>query len=215
MLFINYKYSNTKHGHHLRIKPPVIGWCKEVDHLLASSHWLICTTHLNSNMNTNFPILYFIKTSAHSANNITELLAVFRMANLGQNTLLEQAKITKQTAIFMRARHRNWFNSLRPRLNRCDFADDNFKYIFVNENVLISNFHLRLFPRIQLTITQHRFGYWLGADQATNHYLSQWVLFYWRVYASLALNELNHHLIGNKSIRHQNWMSVASNVVEL
>ena len=35
-------------------------------------------------------------------------------------------------------------------------------------------FHWRMFLRIQLTIFQHLFRKWLGADQATSHYLNQW-----------------------------------------
>ena len=35
-------------------------------------------------------------------------------------------------------------------------------------------FHWPLFPRVQLTIFQHCFRLWLGADQATSHYLKQW-----------------------------------------
>ena len=45
-------------------------------------------------------------------------------------------------------------------------------------------FHWTLFPRVQLTIFQ------LGS--ATSHYLKQWWLDYWRIYASLGLNELTH-----------------------
>ena len=52
-------------------------------------------------------------------------------------------------------------------------------------------FHWSLFPRAQLTIFQHWFRSWLGADQATSHYLNQWWSVYWRIYASLGLNELN------------------------
>ena len=51
-------------------------------------------------------------------------------------------------------------------------------------------FDWSLFPRVQLSIFQHWFRYWLGADQATSHYLNQWWLFYRRIYASLGLNEL-------------------------
>ena len=51
-------------------------------------------------------------------------------------------------------------------------------------------FHWSLFPRVQLTIFQHWFRWWLGAVQATSHYLNQWWIFYWRIYASLGLNEL-------------------------
>ena len=51
-------------------------------------------------------------------------------------------------------------------------------------------FHWNIFPRVQLTIFQHWLRWWLGADQAASHYLNQWWLFYWRMYASLGINEL-------------------------
>ena len=51
-------------------------------------------------------------------------------------------------------------------------------------------FHWSLFLRAQLTIYQNWFRKWLGADQATSHYLNQWWLIYWHIYASLGLNEL-------------------------
>ena len=51
-------------------------------------------------------------------------------------------------------------------------------------------FHWSLFLRFQLKICQHWFRYWLGADQATSHYLNQWWLVYWRIYAPLGLNQL-------------------------
>ena len=51
-------------------------------------------------------------------------------------------------------------------------------------------FHWSLFPRVQLTIFHHWFRWWLGADQATSHYLNQWWFIYWSIYASLGLNEL-------------------------
>ena len=51
-------------------------------------------------------------------------------------------------------------------------------------------FHWCLFLRFELTIFQHWFRYWLGAGQATSHYLNQCWPVYWRIYASLGLNEL-------------------------
>ena len=51
-------------------------------------------------------------------------------------------------------------------------------------------FHWNSFLSVKLIIFQHWFRYWLGADQATSHYLNQWWLAYWRMYASLGLNEL-------------------------
>ena len=53
-------------------------------------------------------------------------------------------------------------------------------------------FHWSLFRGVELTIFHHWFGKWLGAVQATSHYLNQWCLVYRRIYASLGLNELTH-----------------------
>ena len=79
------------------------------------------------------------------------------------------------------------FNTLRPSHNCRHFADDIFKCIFLNENARISlRLHWSLFLSFKSTI----FRKWLGTDQATSHYLDQWWLVYWRIYASLGLNEL-------------------------
>ena len=52
------------------------------------------------------------------------------------------------------------------------------------------NLHWNLFPKVRLTIFHHWFGWWLGTDQATSHYLNQWRLDYRRIYASLGFNGL-------------------------
>ena len=57
------------------------------------------------------------------------------------------------------------------------------------------NFHWSLFLRVQLTTSQHWFRYWLGAGQATSHYLNQWWLVHWRIYVSLGLNELTQYSV--------------------
>ena len=51
-------------------------------------------------------------------------------------------------------------------------------------------FHWSLFQMVLSTIFQHWLRWWLGADEATSHYLNQWGLIYRRIYASLGLNEL-------------------------
>ena len=85
----------------------------------------------------------------------------------------------------------HYVNTLRPRQNGCHFADDTFKRIFVNKNVRIFiEISLNLFLGVQLTIFQHWFRLWLGAVQATSHYLNRWWFVYRRIYASLGLNEL-------------------------
>ena len=63
-----------------------------------------------------------------------------------------------------------------------------------------SNFHWSLFLRVQLTIFQHWFRYWPGADQAVSHYVNHWWWGYRRIYASLGLSGLNHSNAENVSI---------------
>ena len=87
----------------------------------------------------------------------------------------------------------NTLNTLSPRQNGRLFADDIFASISLNENVWISiniQFHWSLYQIVWFTIFQHWFSNWLGTDQATSHYLDQWCLVYWRMYASFGLNEL-------------------------
>ena len=82
-----------------------------------------------------------------------------------------------------------------PGQNWQHFTDDTFKCIFFKENVRISTkISLKFVLRVQLTIFQHWFSEWLGADQATSHYLNQWWLDYRCIYTSLGLNELCNDL---------------------
>ena len=57
------------------------------------------------------------------------------------------------------------------------------------------SFHWNLFLRINNI--PHCFRSWPGARQATSHYLSQWWLVYWRIFASLGLNDLTNADINN------------------
>ena len=64
------------------------------------------------------------------------------------------------------------------------------KNVWIPIEISYPNENKSLFLRVQLTIFQHWFRSWLGAVQATSHYLNQWWLDYRRIYASLGLNEL-------------------------
>ena len=85
-------------------------------------------------------------------------------------------------------------NTLRPRQNGRHFADDTFKCIFLKENVRISiKISLKFVLRVQLIMFQHCFRLWLGADQATSHYLNQWWLLYGRIHASFGVKISAHY----------------------
>ena len=71
------------------------------------------------------------------------------------------------------------------------FADDTWSAFSSMEMFEFRlKFHLSLFLRVLFTIFHHCFRSWLGAVQATSHYLNPWWLDYRRIYASLGLNEL-------------------------
>ena len=79
------------------------------------------------------------------------------------------------------------FNTLRPRQDGCQFP---FVFSWMKIYEFRLRFHWTLFLRVQLTIFQHWFRWWLGTSQVPSHYLNQWWLICWHIYASLGLNEL-------------------------
>ena len=97
-------------------------------------------------------------------------------------------------------------NSSRPEQNGRHFADDIFRSTFENKKLykVRLKFHSSLFPRVQLTILQHWFRYWPGAYQETSHYLIQWWLDFWHMYASLGPDELMH-VMSNHAWRYGKW----------
>ena len=115
-------------------------------------------------------------------------------------TISNQFTVTSQRAVvFPKARASSMGvcdvgllpSTLRPRQNGRHFPEDilnGFSWTKMYEFRI--KFHWNLFLGVQLTIFQHRCKWWLGADLATSHYLNQWWLFYWRIYASLGLSEL-------------------------
>ena len=103
-------------------------------------------------------------------------------------------------------------NTLRPRQMDA-IAQRTFSNAFswMNMFEFLLKFHWSLFPRVELTIFQYWFRLWLGADQATSHYLNQWWLDYRRIYASLGLNELSSGRALSKSPV-ITWASADSNL---
>ena len=82
----------------------------------------------------------------------------------------------------------HWGRDTMDAISQTTFAN---AFSWMKMFKFLLKFHWSLFLRAQLTIFQHWFRWWLGADQATSHYLNQWWLNYWRIYASLGLNELS------------------------
>ena len=103
-------------------------------------------------------------------------------------------------------------NTLRPRQNGRCFADDTFKCIFLNENVRISiKISLKFVPKgpINNNPALVQIMAWCRSDDKP---LSEpWWLVYWRIYASLGLNELKMQ-IANFSIKYHMCMTSISAV---
>ena len=97
------------------------------------------------------------------------------------------------------------FNTSKLIQNGCHFKDVIFKYIFWNENFWISlEISLKFVPKVPIdnipALVQIKAQ---GAIQATSHYLNQWWLFYWWIYASISLNEFKVQWTANGNSEQQ------------
>ena len=82
-------------------------------------------------------------------------------------------------------------NTLRPRQDGRHFPDEILRWIFLNENLwILINISLKFVPRVPINNIPALVQIMAWRRQATSHYLNQWWLVYWRIYASLGLNEL-------------------------
>ena len=71
-------------------------------------------------------------------------------------------------------------------------------------------FHWSLFLRIQLTIFQHLFRKWLGADQVTSHYLNQCISE--PTHICITRPHWVKYLVVNKSYQFEWWYMIVTNV---
>ena len=84
----------------------------------------------------------------------------------------------------------------RPRWNAQHFADGIFKRIFFNTYVWMSSKTSPKFvPKGPINNIPALDQMVSCAENATSHCLNQWWLVYWRIYASLGLNELSYFFI--------------------
>ena len=110
-----------------------------------------------------------------------------------------------------------WFNTLRPRQNGRHFPDDSSKCIFWNENVWISlENSLKFVPWGPINNIPALVQIWLGADQATSHYLKQWwysLLTYICVTRPQRVNDVNLYKIwdGFSPVILKTWRMVEPN----
>ena len=67
-------------------------------------------------------------------------------------------------------------------------------FLWIKSLLFWFEFHWSVFLRIQLTISHHWLRWWLGAEQATSHYLKQWwpISLMHIMYEALQGDELTH-----------------------
>ena len=109
-----------------------------------------------------------------------------------------------------------WLNTLRPRRKGRHFADDVFKCIFLNENIWISlMISLKFVPNVPINnipALVQIMAWGRSGDKPLSEPIMVSIL-YWRIYASLGLNELKtfpHHwpfACGVGDARHQ-WLPI-------
>ena len=82
-------------------------------------------------------------------------------------------------------------HTLRPRQICCNFTDGIFKCIFLNENVWISlTISLKFVPKVRISNIPALVQIMAWHRTVDSHYLIQWWLIDWCIYASLGLDEL-------------------------
>ena len=141
--------------------------------------------------------------------NVTRLCNLFiPEAVMREPYLWRTANMSWRTCVVVKQMQSNPIHTLRPRQNgrisRRSFQTHFLEKIYGFRLI----FHWNLSVWAQLTIFHHWFREWLGADQATSHYLNQWFLCYRRIYASLGLNELMGHLTGHTLLGLICWQPV-------
>ena len=83
------------------------------------------------------------------------------------------------------------FNTLWPTHNCRYLVDNIFKSILLNENAWISlKMWLKWVPKVRISNIPALVQIMAWRRQARSHYVNQWWLVYWRIYASLGLNDL-------------------------
>ena len=109
-----------------------------------------------------------------------------QMGHLGYTTGVHDdiCKIKQRDSVYSVNKLTHWGRHQMNAISQMTFS------ITFSWNQFRLRFHWSLFLRFDSTIFHHWFRSWLGALQTTSHYLNQWWLNYWRLYASLGLNEL-------------------------
>ena len=83
-------------------------------------------------------------------------------------------------------------NTLRPRQNGRYFAEDIFKFIFLNENAWISiKISLKFVCIVPINNILALVQIMAWRRQGDSQYLNEWWLVYWRIYESFGLNEIS------------------------
>ena len=97
-------------------------------------------------------------------------------------------------------------NTLRPRQNGRHYPDDIFKCIFLNENAWIPiKISLKFVPKGPINKIPALVQIMAWRRSGDKPLSEQWWLVYWRIYASLGLNELTFHQPVDSTLPYTLW----------
>ena len=148
--------------------------------------------------NDHYPVFTFIGFLMKLKYIFWTVFTVWKISELFFNLMMKQTGLKYTASLKQRSLSvlfiRNWWICLthwdRDKLDAISQTTFSSEFYWTKIFGLRFKINWSLFLRVQLTIFQHWFRYWLGAVQATSHYLNQCSLVYRRIYASLGLNEL-------------------------
>ena len=135
---------------------------------LTGVPWDVFQEDFSENICYNSTVLYFINNTANSCN-VTGETHMWHLTHWGRDKMAALSQTTLSNAF-------SWMKMFEFRLK----------------------LHWSLSLRVQLTIFQHWLRYWLGADQATSHYLSQWWLDYAYMHHSASMSQSINQLWTDK-----------------
>ena len=122
----------------------------------------------------------------------TDSLFLLEFDPIIKNTMREHKAMFYRYAYqrTMRLADEGIINTFGLRQNGRRFPDDIFKCIFLKENVwILIKISLKFVHKGPINDIPSLVQIMAWRRQAASHYLNQWWLVYWRIYASLGLNE--------------------------
>ena len=133
---------------------------------ILSLECYLCTQKDYLKIETGHLIMRYFKRWGNAACYIGKGVGVDRALHINRSSCIRPGfPATSLTTTTTTTKTTTTTTTTTPWQNGRHFTDDIFRCIFVNEKFsILLKFHWSLFLRVRLTITQHWYRYWLGAE---------------------------------------------------